>query len=765
MNRRPVTRSYLFRPVKPTLTTISLSTDPPNFFDWDTGIYVLGPHAGADIPNWGANFWEDWERPVHLEFFEKDGSPGMETDAGAKIFGSWSRSNPQKSLAFYARSRYGANIFSYKLFPELPFTEYKNFILRNSGNDWNNTMFRDALMCSLLDQTDLDVMAYQPASIYLNGNYWGLLNIREKINEYFLATHHGVDPFQIDLLDTWSNPINGDAEHYNHMLNFLYANSPSIKANYEQVKTMMNVENFMEYQLAQIYFNNTDWPGNNVKFWRPRTPEGRWRWIVFDTDFGFGCWDDDIRRYTYNTLEFALATNGPDWPNPPWSTYLLRRMMESKEFKNEFINRFADRLNTVFSYQYVLQRINQMSNTISAEMPYHLSRWNQWGENIDTWNGNVETMRTFASQRVSYMRTYISQQFANLGFAPLKILTSSPQSGTVKLNTLSLESFPWEGTYFKKVPVHLTARPNPGFRFVSWEGTVDNPQSLSTTLTISGITTIKAVFEVDGSNLNEIVINEIYYNDPPDFDADDWVELYNKGVTTIDLSGWILKDEDNPHRFVIPSGIYIYPKEYLVLSRNVSKFRIAYPDKSVPVGDFSFGLGSSGDCLRLFTADSILVDSVRYGVTAPWPSEPNEIGTSLELKNPGYDNSLPINWTASSAAHGTPGEDNSLFTGIKEIDSRPISSHDILLQSYPNPFSSITTLRYEISEQKWVKITIYDLQGNLVSTLFEGEIDPGIKEVIWDGCGPDGSKLISGIYVCLLETRSSTSRHRLVIIR
>jgi hypothetical protein len=706
------------------------------------------------MPNFGANFWEDWERPIHIELFEKNGNLGMETDAGAKIFGSWSRANPQKSLAFFARNRYGADVFSYKLFPELPFTEYNNFILRNSGNDWNNTMFRDALMCSLLDQTDLDRMAYQPASIYLNGNYWGLLNIREKINEHFLATHHGVDPFQIDLLDTWSNPINGDAEHYNQMLNFLYSNSPS-----------MNVENFMEYQLAQIYFNNTDWPGNNIKLWRPRTPEGRWRWIVFDTDFGFGIWNDDICKYTHNTLAFALATNGPDWPNPPWSTYLLRRMIENQEFKNEFINRFADRLNTVFSYQYVLQRINQMRNNIAAEMPYHLVRWNQWGENIDTWNGNVETMRIFASQRVSYMRTFISQQFGNLGFASLKILTSSAQSGTVKLNTLSLESFPWEGTYFKKVPVHLTARPNPGHRFVTWEGPVDNPLSLSTTLTISGITTIKAVFEADGSGLNEIVINEIYYNDPPDFDADDWVELYNKGVTTIDLSGWILKDEDDAHRFVIPSGIYIYPNEYLVLSRNASKFIVAYPDKSLPVGDFSFGLGSSGDCIRLFTADSILVDSVRYGVTAPWPSEPNDIGTSLELTNPGYDNSLAINWTASSAAHGTPGESNSLFTGIKKMDSNAISSHDHLLQSYPNPFSSITTLRYEISEQEWAKITIYDLHGNLVSTLFEGETDPGIKEVSWDGCGPDGTILASGIYVCRLETRSSTSHYRLVIIR
>ena len=765
MNRRPVTRSYLFRSEQPTLTTISLSTAPPNFFQWDTGIYVLGPHASPDAPYFGANFWEDWERPIHIEIFEKDGSLGFETDAGVKIFGSWSRANPQRSLAFNAGSKYGAKMFGYKFFPELPFNKYNDFILRNSGNDWNNTMFRDAFMCSLLEQTNLDRMAYQPASVYLNGSYWGLLNIREKINEHFLATHHGIDPYQVDLLDGYGNPINGDAEHYNRMLNFLKANSPSVKTNYDQVKAMMNVENFMEYQLAQIYFNNTDWPGNNVKLWRPRTPEGRWRWIVYDTDFGFGCWDDDIRRYTYNTLAFALATDGPDWPNPPWSTFLLRRLLESQEFKNEFINRFADRLNTVFSYQHVLQHINQMRNTIAAEMPYHLARWNQWGENTDTWNGNVENMRLFANQRVWYMRNFINQQFGNHGFTTLKILISSPQSGTVKLNTLGLASFPWEGTYFKKVPVRLTARPNPGYRFVNWEGPVDNTLSLSTTLTISDFTTIKAVFKADGSGINDIVINEIYYNDPPDLNADDWVELCNKGTTTMDLTGWILKDEDDAHWFEIPSGIYMYPHEYLVLSRDASKFVVAYPDKNPPVGNFSFGLGSSGDCIRLYTADSILVDSVRYGVTDPWPSEPNETGTSLELINPVYDNSLAANWMASSATHGTPGQSNSLITGIKDIDSRPLSSHDMLFQSYPNPFSTVTTLLYEISEQEWTKITVYDMQGNLVGTLFEGETDPGIKEVSWDGCGSDGSKLASGVYVCRLETRNSTSHLRLVIVR
>ncbi len=762
MIRKPVTRSYLFRMAKPTLPTISLSTDPPNFFDWETGIYALGPHAGTDLPNWGANFWQDWERPVHIELFEPDGHLGLDVDAGVKIYGAWSRALPQKSLAFYSRKEYGNPVFACRLFPDLTFTEYNNFILRNSGNDWNRTMFRDALMGGLLDYSSLDRQAYHPAAVYLNGEYWGLLNIREKINEHYLAAHHGIDPFQIDLLEGGGSPILGNAEHYNSMIDFLTNNSPAQKANYDKVRTYMNVENFMDYQIAEIYFNNTDWPGNNIKFWRPRIPGGRWRWIVYDTDFGFGLYNE--AGYAENTLAFALAEDGPGWPNPPWSTFLLRRLLENQDFKNEFINRFADRLNTSFSYPEVLHRINQMSGAIEAELPYHFDRWSQWGEDIETWTTEVETLRKFASNRVSYMRDFIDQQFSNPGINILKMSVSPAQSGSVQLNTLLLKDFPWEGYYFNRIPVRITARPNPGYRFVRWQGPVVEPLSSFTAISMNGYSAVKAVFEVDDSGLNEIVINEIYYNDPPGFDADDWLELYNHGAATIDLSGWILQDADTSHRFLIPAGTFIYPNEYLVICSNSEKYKASYPDSPPFAGDFSFGLGSSGDCIKLLTPDSIRVDSVCYGIDNPWPPEPKTEGVSLELVNPDSDNSLAINWMASVPLHGTPGKSNTLISGQADGYPDPVTGVDYL-ECYPNPFSVLTHIRYEVATQGWIRLSVYDLQGHLIKMLFEGETGPGISEHVWDGYGSDGSRMKPGVYIGLLETINSRSHCRIVMIQ
>ena len=164
-------------------------TDPGNFFDIDSGIYVFGNEADTtEYPYWGSNFWEDWERPIHVEFYEPDGELGFNVDAGVKIFGSWSRLFPQKSLAIFARGRYGYDEINYQIFPDISINSFQAFVLRNSGQDWGHTFFRDAMMQSLTaEATNVDVQAYRPAMVMLNGEIWGIHNIREKFNEHYIA--------------------------------------------------------------------------------------------------------------------------------------------------------------------------------------------------------------------------------------------------------------------------------------------------------------------------------------------------------------------------------------------------------------------------------------------------------------------------------------------------------------------------------------------------------------------------------------------------
>jgi len=483
----PITQTY-FLNENITLPVISLTTDPPNLWDPDSGIYVLGRSYEPGMPNFGANFWEDWERPVHVEFFEPGGQPGFHVDAGLQIFGGWSRYFAQKSLAIFARSFYGSGKISYPIFPDKPVKEFEALVLRNSGNDWLSTLFRDGLMQNLLKNTTLDLQAYRPAVIFLNGAYWGILNIREKINEHFVAANSGVDPDDIDLLESDGAVIEGENTHYLALLDYLSKQNPQLSATYDSVKTMIDVDNFLDYQIAQIYFDNQDWPGNNIKFWRSRTRGGRWRWLIFDTDYGFGLLNG--AAYRNNTLEFATATNGPEWPNPPWSTFLLRRLLENTEFKTAFINRFADHLNATFLPGRIIPLIDEMKSRLEPEIPRHRGKW---PESVNSWAQNVQILRLFATYRPTYVKSHLTAKFKLKGLARITLQTEPVAAGQIRLNSLFLATFPWQGDYFKEVPVEMEAIPAEGYRFAGWRelAGATNPVSFSPEADV----TLTALFE------------------------------------------------------------------------------------------------------------------------------------------------------------------------------------------------------------------------------------------------------------------------------
>ena len=147
--------------------------------------------------------------------------------------------------------------------------------------------------------------------------------MREKVNEHFIASKHNVEADEIDILTNNSELVHGKTDDYDDLINFINSTNLSFGQNFDYVEDQIDIDNYIMYQVAQIYFNNHDWPGNNIKYWKHK--DGKWKWIIYDTDFGFGShpsWLD----YHFNTLGFALDENGPGWPNPPWSTLLFRKI-------------------------------------------------------------------------------------------------------------------------------------------------------------------------------------------------------------------------------------------------------------------------------------------------------------------------------------------------------------------------------------------------------------------------------------------------------
>jgi hypothetical protein len=725
------------------LPVVFLSTDPSTFFDEDTGMYVMGPNASWDFPYFGANFWEDWERLIHFEILETDGS-GYAANAGVKIFGGWSRAFPQKSLSIFSRSYYGPSTFDYTLFPDSGIDSYEAFVLRNSGNDWESTMLRDGFITSLTNDLDIDHQQYRPAVHYINGEFWGIQNIREKVNEHFIASHHLISSDNIDLLEFEGEAIHGTNTDYMNLLDYIENNDMNDPLVQTALENWIDIESYMSYQAFQIFIDNRDWPGNNIKFWRDHRVGGKWRWILYDTDFGFSIWESNA--YTYNTLSFALEPNGPGWPNPPWSTFLFRRMMDNDHFKYSFINIYCDLLNTVFQPNYLISHLDSIANNIEEIIPVHRARWynnGNWPNSTVNWQSRINTMENFSTNRRSYAINHIKNEFDLPNIAQTSLNIVPEGAGSIQFNTLKIIESGWNGYYFPTIPIEARAIPNEGFQFSSW---LEFPDSNATILVqVTDPFTLTAVFIPTNLSSGTTVINEINYNSSDDYNSDDWVELINPGEIEIDISDWILKDDDNSHGYTIPDETVIQPNNYLVLAKDMDLFSSSYPDINNVIGPFDFSLSGGGDQVRIFDNAGVLIDSVQYDDIDPWPVEPDGNGPTLELINPTLDNLLSESW-AASIDNGTPGTQNSTYDNLSSELKSIIPEKIHLYPSYPNPFNPTTTISFDIPNtpvgtMNASSLHVFNIKGQRVETLINETIKPGKHNIQWHP-----KNISSGVY-------------------
>lgn len=759
----PLSVSYFINETA-TLPVFSLVTDPDNFFSDTSGIYVIGTNGiTGNCSNSPRNWNQDWVRPVSLTLFEKNRVSGFTTDVGVGIFGGCSRIYAMKSLAFYFKSEFGPGKLTYRLFPDRAITEYNNFILRSSGQDWWRTMFRDGMVQTLIRQrTSLDCQAYRPALVFLNGDYWGIHNLREKINEHYIESHYGVPENNLDLIEISKAVFvnHGDSIVYNDMINYLSTHNMAQTANYEYIKSIVDIDNYIDYQIVQIYAANGDWPGANSKLWRERSPNGRWRWMVYDLDFTFG--GNSQGQANTNTLAQATATNGSSWPNPPWSTLMFRKLLENTEFRNEFIQRFAVHTATTFDSLHVHAVIDSIAALIASEIPRHKNRWAQSISMGSDWQVNIKVMKDFATKRPTNTRGHFNQKFGLQGSYSLTVTRNNQEWGKVLAHAIELDH--QEGTYifFKNIPLKLRALPMPGYRFVRWEG-ASTSQSERIDLMASANGYLRAVFEPAPLAVTDPVINEINYKSSPLFDTEDWIELYNPLDTMQSLAGWRVTGNNTASFLEFDSTIQIPAKGYVVVCRDTAKFRALQSENLLVTGNLPFGLSSSQELIMLQDAAGVVRDSVRYYSASPWVQEPNGTGATLSLINPQSDNAMADSWK-SSKKYGTPGRLNDVYTDARGEENVQPTEFE-LSQNYPNPFNPTTTIMYTIPQISGIfsaptTLRVFDILGREVATLVNEVKSAGTYEVEFNAIG-----LPSGIYLYRLQSGNTTIVKKMVLLR
>jgi len=475
------------------LPILSLVIDPVHLWDTDIGIYTDGLYPA--YPNY-VQRGREWERPVSVTFFEDDGSLGFASEAGIRIFGGTTREFPKKSFVLYFRDAYGNGQLNYRVFPEKDIDRFQSLIIRNAGNDGygSNPRIRDPLMHNLFAEEGWIVSAKRSVFVYLNGIPWGIYNLRENIDKSFIVSNFSITDF--DFISEEKDIEAGDAAHWDSTLSFFQTNDLGIHDNYVKAQELIDITAFTDFQIFQIYGGNIDIWGN-IKRFRPKTQEGKWQWIMWDMDLTFGL--EPETPVSHNSLAWHTRDRhrpdfGHDWADGDlWITLLLRKLLENEEYRNFFINQFADLLNTTLSPKHVTETIDSLAAIIEPDIPLEMTRWSsEWGGSVDGWLANVQELRDFAQQRPGFVRDHIVEKFGLTGVASLTIEAPSGE-GSVRVNSILPTSYPWHGMYFQDVPVALHAEPAPGYQFAGW-GDSSLPTNPTVTISLPEYYEIRAMF-------------------------------------------------------------------------------------------------------------------------------------------------------------------------------------------------------------------------------------------------------------------------------
>ena len=468
LSPRSSVQSYIFHDRNLTIPVISIVTDNSYLNDKKIGIFAN---------NYGHEKYQqvNWRRPLNIELFDTEGEPSqLNQICETRITGAWSREAAKKSMALYCHKRFGKKNMEYEFFPEQcpGLTNYKSVVLRNSGNDRDYIYMRDAVcQRTMAENADIDWQAWRPAVIYINGNYWCILNIRERANENNILTHYdGLE--DIDLIEN-GELKEGTGDNYNAFMKFAEEKGHTL----DEYAELMDWEEYIRITTMNLYFNNLDYPGNNNVLWRPRAEGGKWRWIAKDLDYtmglytnggagGSGGYDHQIIAQWYNPNDWNLH-QGANFSITEKSTKFFRTLMEDADFKREFIDRFSIYMGDFLNEKGIRAIWDPMYAMVTGEWQRHRSVVydNPWWPIYDD---ETRYARNWVSKRTNEMYKQLGNQY-NLGTPiPMTINQKVEDASalTVTFNGIPLTAGVFNGKFFADRTITLEGQAPEG-KFIS----------------------------------------------------------------------------------------------------------------------------------------------------------------------------------------------------------------------------------------------------------------------------------------------------------
>ncbi|NQX93127.1 MAG: CotH kinase family protein, partial [Flavobacteriales bacterium] len=354
--------------------------------------------------------YNDTELPMDVCFFDEDGNQIHHQSVGLKVHAPDFRDH--RSFRMYARGEYGESSIMLDIFPNRDFDEHKRLVLRNSGNDGieiGGPGMRDALITSMYQSIDPDygAAAEKPVNLFVNGEYRGLYNLRERQDEHWLYFVYGIQCDEVDFLERTAGETDtrhefcGDWDDYDAMEDEAILEDLSVQENYDAFVEHLEMRNFMDYQITEIWAVNQDWLSNNMKFWKLHD-EGGWNHVIWDVDWGLGTFYPQYPHGfpDWNALNFALSNWG-GWTSAV-ETEIMQNLIENEGFVNDFSNRTADLLNSKLRSDVVVERLLEMKEQREPDVEAQIAKWG--GQTLTGWETDIDYMISFINDRPGYMR-------------------------------------------------------------------------------------------------------------------------------------------------------------------------------------------------------------------------------------------------------------------------------------------------------------------------------------------------------------------------
>jgi hypothetical protein len=387
------------------LPAVSLCADSLDLFDYYQGIFVPGVNQSPSSPSWTGNYFckgREWERRCNVEFYENDNS-GINQEAGLRTHGGVSRRYQQKGMKLYARDEYGKKRFKHPFFDNVSLEKVKRFSLKPfKCSNWLKIGLTDPFCHHVAQGMNFDVLGTRAVVVFLNGEYWGIYYLEESIDTHYFEDHYDVNPDSCNIIENWLTLDEGDATQWLQLYNWLETADLSQAEQYDYLCSKIDIDNFIDYTVFELYSANIDWPGNNVRCWQ--TSDSKWRWIFYDGD---GCFsqDFDVFANIVDTSNNSLHSNH-DLPSIAACTLIYRRLLKNANFVEQLCSRFATAMSQTLNYEHTRPVLIKLSEDIKDEVSNQSYRFSFPADTV-IWTKHIKKLNTYLKGRNQSMEAQI----------------------------------------------------------------------------------------------------------------------------------------------------------------------------------------------------------------------------------------------------------------------------------------------------------------------------------------------------------------------